>query len=175
MVLVLAAIARNPYNRPALHELAVLMEVMRWPSTACQSTAHACGGVTALRHCGVVRSLHSVHDEEKPFEMELAWICEASGREFKRVPAELAAAAERQAKAALADSDMCALHYTRLLSAGSLHACKCQKAQGQGCAPGSDHASTTNCLTLNSSMVCLMLEFLLALSIFAWLADNQVV
>ena len=40
--------------------------------------------------------------------MELAWICEASGREFKRVPADLAAAAERQAKAALADSDMCA-------------------------------------------------------------------
>ena len=52
-------------------------------------------------------SLHSVHDEEKAFEMELAWICDASGREFKRVPAELAAAAERQAKAALADSDMC--------------------------------------------------------------------
>ncbi len=40
--------------------------------------------------------------------MELAWICEASGREFRRVPAELAAAAERQAKASLADSDMCA-------------------------------------------------------------------
>ncbi|KAK9844201.1 hypothetical protein WJX81_007837 [Elliptochloris bilobata] len=54
----------------------------------------------------VAKILHSVHDEEKPFEMELAWICEASGREFKRVPAELAAAAERQAKAALADSDM---------------------------------------------------------------------
>ena len=40
--------------------------------------------------------------------MELAWICEASGREFRRVPTELAAAAERQAKASLADSDMCA-------------------------------------------------------------------
>ena len=67
-----------------------------------------------LRHgfdaaCGEARSLHSVHDEEKPFEMELAWICDASGREFKRVPAELSVAAERQAKAALADSDMCAL------------------------------------------------------------------
>ena len=46
--------------------------------------------------------------------MELAWICEASGREFKRVPAELAAAAERQAKAALADSDMCALRDMKL-------------------------------------------------------------
>ena len=61
-----------------------------------------------LLPCWVRRSLHSVHDEEKPFEMELAWICDASGREFKCVPAELAAAAERQAKAALADSDMCA-------------------------------------------------------------------
>jgi hypothetical protein len=32
------------------------------------------------------RSLHQVHDEEKGFEMELAWICDESGREFKRVP-----------------------------------------------------------------------------------------
>ena len=65
----------------------------------------ACGQAPTPR---AARSLHSVHDEEKPFEMELAWICEASGREFRRVPAELAAAAERQAKASLADSDMCA-------------------------------------------------------------------
>lgn len=62
-----------------------------------------------LSPCGPRRrSLHSVHDEEKPFELELAWICDGSGREFKHVPADLAAAAERQAKAALADSDMCA-------------------------------------------------------------------
>ena len=52
-------------------------------------------------------SLHSVHDEEKPFEMELSWICPDSENEFRQVPADLAAEAERAAKAALADSDMC--------------------------------------------------------------------
>ena len=51
-------------------------------------------------------SLHSVHDEDKPFELELAWICEASGRRFQRVPADMAAAAEAAAKSALEDSDM---------------------------------------------------------------------
>ena len=86
-------------------------DIVRWPSTFGLYSGHYCmptsgkHGSEAL--VGEARSLHSVHDEEKPFEMELAWICEASGREFKRVPAELAAAAERQAKAALADSDMC--------------------------------------------------------------------
>ena len=52
------------------------------------------------------RRLHSVHDEEKPFELELAWICDESSKQFRLVPADLAAEAERQAKAALADSDM---------------------------------------------------------------------
>ena len=51
-------------------------------------------------------SLHSVHEGEKPFELELAWVCEASGRAFQRVPADVAAAAEAAAKAALAESDM---------------------------------------------------------------------
>jgi hypothetical protein len=58
-----------------------------------------------LKACGA-RSLHSVHDEEKPFELEMSWICEESGREFQKVPAEIVAEAEQQAKAALADSDM---------------------------------------------------------------------
>lgn len=39
----------------------------------------------ALPNC----SLHQVHDEEKGFEMELAWICEESGRQFQRVPQQL--------------------------------------------------------------------------------------
>ena len=39
--------------------------------------------------------------------MELSWICPASDNEFRRVPADLSAEAERAAKAALADSDMC--------------------------------------------------------------------
>ncbi len=46
-----------------------------------------------------------MHDEEKPFELELAWICDESKKEFKRVPADLAAEAEQQAKAAM-DEDM---------------------------------------------------------------------
>ncbi|KAK9822442.1 hypothetical protein WJX74_011023 [Apatococcus lobatus] len=53
----------------------------------------------------VAKILHTVHDEEKPFELELAWICDESNKEFKRVPADLAAEAEQQAKAAL-DEDM---------------------------------------------------------------------
>ena len=51
-------------------------------------------------------SLHAVHEGDKPFELELAWVCEASGRKFERVPKEVAAGAEAAAKAALADSDM---------------------------------------------------------------------
>ena len=31
-------------------------------------------------------SLHQVHDEEKGFEMELAWVCDESNRTFQRVP-----------------------------------------------------------------------------------------
>lgn len=34
----------------------------------------------------VAQILHRVHDEEKPFEAELAWVCEESGRTFQRVP-----------------------------------------------------------------------------------------
>lgn len=52
-------------------------------------------------------SLHKIHEDDgKPFELELTWICNESGRQHARVPAELAAEAERAAKAALADSDM---------------------------------------------------------------------
>ncbi len=79
--------------------------------------AAACDGARIAEQCvsgccanygrAVACSLHSVHDEEKPFEMELSWICPDSDNEFRRVPADLAAEAERAAKAALADSDMC--------------------------------------------------------------------
>lgn len=54
-------------------------------------------------------SLYSVHDEEKPFELEMAWICDASDREFRRVPADILEAAEQQAKASMEESDMCVL------------------------------------------------------------------
>ena len=56
----------------------------------------------------LLRSLHSVHDEEKPFELELSWVCEETNNEFSRVPADLVKEATDAAKAALADSDMCA-------------------------------------------------------------------
>jgi 20S proteasome subunit alpha 7 len=54
----------------------------------------------------LAKIMHRVHEEEKPFELEMSWICEESGFEFKRVPAELLEEADRAAKAALDDSDM---------------------------------------------------------------------
>ena len=75
-----------------------------------QCVVGSAGTLSGLsRTCAcAVRSLQSVHDDEKPFEMELSWSCPASDNEFRKVPAELAAEAERSAKAALVDSDMCA-------------------------------------------------------------------
>ncbi|KAK9828499.1 hypothetical protein WJX72_000385 [[Myrmecia] bisecta] len=54
----------------------------------------------------IAKILHNVHDEEKPFEMELAWICDESNREFQRVPADMVTEANTKAKAAKDDSDM---------------------------------------------------------------------
>lgn len=52
-------------------------------------------------------SLHKVHEEDgKPFEIEMSWICDESGRVHERVPADVLAAAEAAAKAALEESDM---------------------------------------------------------------------
>eukprot|EP00243_Klebsormidium_subtile_P004541 TRINITY_DN18580_c0_g1_i1.p1 TRINITY_DN18580_c0_g1~~TRINITY_DN18580_c0_g1_i1.p1 ORF type:complete len:250 (+),score=56.12 TRINITY_DN18580_c0_g1_i1:255-1004(+) len=50
----------------------------------------------------VAKIIYGVHDEakDKAFELELSWICEESGREHKRVPADVLAEAERLAKAA---------------------------------------------------------------------------
>lgn len=57
-------------------------------------------------HAGMPCRLHSVHDEEKPFELEISWISDATGREFQRVPEDVLQAAEQAAKAALEESDM---------------------------------------------------------------------
>ena len=57
--------------------------------------------VTAL-----ARILHAAHEGDKPFELEMAWVCDASGRKFGRVPADLVAAADAAARAALDASDM---------------------------------------------------------------------
>ena len=57
-------------------------------------------------HAWMPCRLHSVHDEEKPFELEISWISDATGREFQRVPEDVLQAAEQAAKAALEESDM---------------------------------------------------------------------
>ena len=54
---------------------------------------------------GCVCRLHTVHDEEKPFELEMAWICDDSKKQFVKVPADLLAEADKAAKDAL-NSDM---------------------------------------------------------------------
>jgi 20S proteasome subunit alpha 7 len=51
--------------------------------------------------------LHRVHDEEsKPFEIEMSWICDESEKAHQRVPADILAAAEAQAKASMQEDDM---------------------------------------------------------------------
>ena len=50
-------------------------------------------------------SLHTVHDEEKPFELEMAWICDDSQKHFVKVPKDLLQEADKAAKDAL-NSDM---------------------------------------------------------------------
>jgi len=50
--------------------------------------------------------MYAVHDEEKAFELEMAWICEASERQFKQIPASIVADAEKKAKEAKEAADM---------------------------------------------------------------------
>lgn len=47
--------------------------------------------------------IHQVHDEskDKQFELEMSWICPESNYEHERVPSDLLAEAEAEAKAAL--------------------------------------------------------------------------
>ena len=50
--------------------------------------------------------LHRVHDEEsKPFEIEMTWICDESGKEHQKVPKEILDAAIATAKQAAMDLD----------------------------------------------------------------------
>lgn len=71
-----------------------------------------------------------VHDEDgKPFELEISWICDESGRTHQRVPEPLLSEAIAAAKAALADSDMCVIPCARcsaLSLALSLYIFMCQ-------------------------------------------------
>ena len=50
----------------------------------------------------LAKIIHRCHDEkDKAFELELSWVCEQSGWEHARVPADVARAADEAAKAAL--------------------------------------------------------------------------
>lgn len=54
-------------------------------------------------------SIYSVHDDskDKPFELELSWVCEETGNLHKFVPKDLQEEAENYAKKALEeDEDM---------------------------------------------------------------------
>ncbi len=50
--------------------------------------------------------MYAVHDEEKSFELEMAWISEESNRLFQQVPATIVADAEQKAKEAKEAADM---------------------------------------------------------------------
>lgn len=54
----------------------------------------------------VAKIMHSIRDDEKPFELEMAWICEASGRKFQQIPQDVIADAEKKAKEAIEAADM---------------------------------------------------------------------
>lgn len=47
-----------------------------------------------------------MHDEEKPFELELAWVCDESKQQFQHVPEDIAADAEKHAKEAIEAAEM---------------------------------------------------------------------
>ena len=94
-------------------------------------------------------SLHSVHEEEKPFELEICWISDATGRVFQRVPEDTLQAAEQAAKASLEESDMCAPPL-RVLLLDSCHRVY------RACCPRRSHAiqqtTIVCCMLLTSSI-----------------------
>lgn len=55
----------------------------------------------------VAKLIYQVHDEakDKAFELELSWVCDESNRQHEKVPADVHAAAEAYAKAAM-EEDM---------------------------------------------------------------------
>ena len=81
--------------RPAMHAS---------PAPAAAATAAATAVAPSflfLCPAAPSRSLHSVHDEakDKPFELEMGWICAASNWEWAAVPKDVIAAGEAWAKA----------------------------------------------------------------------------
>ena len=53
------------------------------------------------------RSIHGVHDDskDKPFELELSWLCEASGWKHVPVPAARRAEADAWARARIEEEE----------------------------------------------------------------------
>ncbi len=60
----------------------------------------------AMKH--VAKVLHVLHDEtkDKPFELEMSWVCEATSWKHERVPEELVSAANSWAIASIEEDEM---------------------------------------------------------------------
>eukprot|EP00616_Rhizochromulina_sp_CCMP1243_P003727 CAMPEP_0118962048 /NCGR_PEP_ID=MMETSP1173-20130426/525_1 /TAXON_ID=1034831 /ORGANISM="Rhizochromulina marina cf, Strain CCMP1243" /LENGTH=262 /DNA_ID=CAMNT_0006910267 /DNA_START=29 /DNA_END=817 /DNA_ORIENTATION=+ len=56
----------------------------------------------------VAKIIHTLHEpgKDKPFELELSWLCEESGWEHKHVPTELKVAVEEAAKSEIEEAEM---------------------------------------------------------------------
>ena len=56
----------------------------------------------------IARIIHTVHDEakDKPFELEMSWVCDETGKRHERVPQSLVREADEAAKRALEEADM---------------------------------------------------------------------
>ena len=56
----------------------------------------------------IAKMLHTCHDsvKDKPFELELAWVCAESGWEFQRVPDALRDEADAWAKQKIEEAEM---------------------------------------------------------------------
>ena len=56
----------------------------------------------------IARIIHTVHDEakDKPFELEMSWVCDETERRHERVPRDLVREADEAAKRALEEADM---------------------------------------------------------------------
>jgi 20S proteasome subunit alpha 7 len=96
-------VAKILYKVPESHDYSPVIE-----PTAYTASITICV-LDLQRVCYCLCPRVQVHDDDgKPFDIELSWVCEESGRKHARVPAELLDEAVRAAKAAAeADSDMC--------------------------------------------------------------------
>lgn len=98
-------------NKPALYQISPAGHVTKWAAKAV-GKGHSLANTElekldlstltcqeALFHAAKI--LHKVHDEQKPFELEMHWVCKESRFVHEAVPAPLLASAEDQAKTAL--------------------------------------------------------------------------